>query len=91
MAQTPVTIVFAVAPGATIVESEVDDYFNNINSYYDTSIDVVNSSFGWPITSSSSQVQGMIDAAGFVTGYLEPLAAANPNAVIVKAAGNNGE
>ena len=83
-------IVFAVAPGATIVESEVDDYFNNINSYYDTSIDIVNFSFGWPITSSSSQEQGMIDAAGFVTGYLKPLAAANPNAVIVKAAGNNG-
>ena len=83
-------IVNAVAPGATIVESEVDDYFDNINSYYDTSIDVVNFSFGWHITDSSSQVQGMIDAAGFVTGYLEPLAAANPNAVIVEAAGNNG-
>ena len=84
------SIVGAVAPGATIIESEIDDYFKNIKAYYDTDTDVVNASFGWHITDSSSQVQGMIDAAGFVTGYLEPLAAANPNAVIVEAAGNNG-
>jgi len=79
------SIVGAVAPGATIIESEIDDYFKNIKAYYDTDTDVVNASFGWHITDSSSQVQGMIDAAGFVTGYLEPLAAANPNAVIVEA------
>jgi len=84
------SIVGAVAPGATIIESEIDDYFKNIKAYYDTDTDVVNASFGWHITDSSSQVQGMIDAAGFVNGYLEPLAAANPNAVIVEAAGNNG-
>lgn len=84
------SIVGAVAPGATIIESEIDDYFNNIKAYYDTDTDVVNASFGWHITDSPSQVQGMIDAAGFVTGALEPLAAANPNAVIVEAAGNNG-
>ena len=84
-------IVYAVSPGATIIESEIDDYFNNINANYDTSTDVVNASFGWHITDSSSQVQGMIDAANFVTNSLEPLAAANPNAVIVEAAGNNGE
>ena len=85
-------IVFAVAPGATIVESEIDYYFNNINSYDDTSIDidVVNASFGWPITASSSQVEGMIDARNFVTNVLEPLAYFNPDAVIVQAAGNNG-
>ena len=81
-------IVSAVAPEATIIESEVDDYANNIDTTYDT--DVVNASFGWHITESSSLIDGRIAAAEFVTDILEPLAAANPNAVIVQAAGNNG-
>ena len=83
-------IVNAVAPGANIVESESSVYLNNIYAYYDTDTDVVNASFGVHITDSSSLTNGLIRAANFVTASLEPLAAANPNAVIVEAAGNNG-
>ena len=83
-------IVNAVAPGANIVESESSVYLNNIYAYYDTDTDVVNASFGVHITDSSSLTNGLIRAANFVTASLEPLAAANPNAVIVESAGNNG-
>jgi len=83
-------IVNAVAPGANIVESESSVYLNNIYAYYDTDTDVVNASFGVHITDSSSLTNGLIRAANFVTASLEPLVAANPNAVIVESAGNNG-
>ena len=83
-------IVNAVAPGANIVESESSVYLNNIYAYYDTDTDVVNASFGWHITDSSSLTNGLIRAANFVTASLEPLAAANPNEVIVESAGSNG-
>ena len=83
-------IVNAVAPGANIVESEYSVYLNNIYAYYDTDTDVVNASFGVHITDSSSLTNGLIRATNFVTASLEPLAAANPNAVIVESAGNNG-
>ncbi|OUS07758.1 hypothetical protein A9Q96_05230 [Rhodobacterales bacterium 52_120_T64] len=81
-------IVSAVAPEAEIIKTELDGYWPI--STTDNTIDVVNASFGWHITDSPSLIAGLTTAQDFVVYGLDPLAIASPNAVIVNAAGNNG-
>lgn len=81
-------IVGAVAPEAEIIAYEDADYWPNI--FTDYTIDVVNFSWAWQITDSPSLISGLESAYSHVVYNLDPLANANPNAVIVDAAGNNG-
>lgn len=81
-------ILGAVAPEAMLFGAERVDYWPIIGT--DDTIDVVNASFGWPITDSPSLIEGLENSYNVVVDLFDPLAVAGPNAVIVNAAGNNG-
>lgn len=79
----------AVAPEATF---KLDDTFNGGTSWntVDNDVDALNLSLGVPLTKGSSLIGQKVGAYNFVVGELTTMANANPNAVVVQAAGNNG-
>lgn len=82
-------ILGAVAPEALLFGAELADYWPIIGT--DDTIDVVNASFGWHITDSQSLIEGLENSYNVAVYNFDPLALASPNAVIVNAAGNNGD